>query len=194
MLGGSVDIWDLYYSDITNSFNIGEDGTDYFTIRSGGNIGIGTSTPSEKLEIYGNGASIKLNATNAESLYSLKFTSNYDYSNKFTIESGNTVVMQEKKIIDVGGTGNSNSKLFLSNYYGIGFSTTTNPVSKEEIQDLNYPKIIIDKEHDKLFDALHTVDWKTKHQITDSFVFWLAYLPRHTYCYITKRYYCTQTN
>ena len=43
------------------------------------------------------------------------------------------------------------------------------PVNAKEIQVLNYPKIIINKEQDGLFDALHIKDWETKHQITNSF-------------------------
>ena len=43
------------------------------------------------------------------------------------------------------------------------------PVMSEEIQVLNYPKIIIDKEQDDLFDKLHTTEWETNHQITDLF-------------------------
>lgn len=43
------------------------------------------------------------------------------------------------------------------------------PVTVKEIQVLNYPKIIINKDQDDLFDILHSVDWETKHQITDSF-------------------------
>ena len=43
------------------------------------------------------------------------------------------------------------------------------PVNDQEIQVLNYPKIIINKDQDDLFDILHSVDWETKHQITDSF-------------------------
>ncbi len=102
-------------------------------IKGGGNVGIGTTTPTEKLEVYGDGASIKLNASNSSSLYSLKFTSNYSYSNKFTIQSGDAVIMQEKSIADVGGTGNTNSKLFLSNYYGIGFSSASNPANNSDV-------------------------------------------------------------
>ncbi len=51
------------------------------------------------------------------------------------------------------------------NYVGV----EAYPVNSEEIQVLNYPKIIIDKEQDELFDKLHAVDWETKHKITDSF-------------------------
>ena len=43
------------------------------------------------------------------------------------------------------------------------------PVNDQEIQVLNYSKIIINKDQDDLFDILHSVDWETKHQITDSF-------------------------
>lgn len=51
MLGGSIDIWDFYYSDINNSLNFGEDGLDYMTIRSGGNVGIGTTSPKAILDV-----------------------------------------------------------------------------------------------------------------------------------------------
>ena len=44
------------------------------------------------------------------------------------------------------------------------------PVAYEEIKQLNYPKIIIQKEQDKLFDDLHTTNWEIKNHITDSFV------------------------
>ena len=43
------------------------------------------------------------------------------------------------------------------------------PVNSEEIKVLNYPKIILDIEQDDLFDILHSVDWESKRQITDSF-------------------------
>ncbi len=43
------------------------------------------------------------------------------------------------------------------------------PVKYEEINQLNYPKAIIDKEKDALFDVLHTITWETKHQVSDSF-------------------------
>jgi len=43
------------------------------------------------------------------------------------------------------------------------------PVNTDEISVLNYPKIIIDKEEDELFNMLHSVDWEAKHQITDLF-------------------------
>jgi len=43
------------------------------------------------------------------------------------------------------------------------------PVKYEEINQLNYPKAIIDKEKDALFDVLHTISWEIKHQVSDSF-------------------------
>lgn len=51
------------------------------------------------------------------------------------------------------------------NYVGV----EAYPVNAKEIQVLNYPKIIIDNDKDELFDVLHSTNWKTKHQITDSF-------------------------
>ena len=43
------------------------------------------------------------------------------------------------------------------------------PVISDEIKVLNYPKVILDKEQDELFDVLHSSDWETKHQIIDLF-------------------------
>lgn len=43
------------------------------------------------------------------------------------------------------------------------------PVSLEEIRQLNFPKAIIKKNHDTLFDAIHAVNWETKHRITETF-------------------------
>lgn len=43
------------------------------------------------------------------------------------------------------------------------------PVNSEEIKELNYPKVLLDKEKDELFDVLHAITWETKHQVSDSF-------------------------
>lgn len=51
------------------------------------------------------------------------------------------------------------------NYVGV----EAYPVNAEEIEVLNYPKVIIDKAQDNLFDVLHTTEWENKHQITDLF-------------------------
>ena len=53
MVGGTMDIWTLDYADTTNSFSIDEDGTDYLTILTGGNVGIGTTSPSYNLVVKG---------------------------------------------------------------------------------------------------------------------------------------------
>jgi len=52
-VGGTMDVWAINYSDSGNKLSIGEDGTKYMTFETGGEIGIGTSTPSEKLTIKG---------------------------------------------------------------------------------------------------------------------------------------------
>lgn len=51
------------------------------------------------------------------------------------------------------------------NYTGI----EAYPVLKSEIEQLNYPKIIINQEQDILFDKLHAVAWETAQAISDTF-------------------------
>ena len=52
--------WEL--NDTSDSFRISEDGsTDRFTVRTGGNVGIGFTTPCSKLEIYDNTSSSDIN-------------------------------------------------------------------------------------------------------------------------------------
>lgn len=43
------------------------------------------------------------------------------------------------------------------------------PVTSEEIQQLEYPKAVIKKNQDELFQSLHSVEWGTKHQISKRF-------------------------
>ncbi len=52
----------------TTDYRIQENGTDRFVILTGGNVGIGTSTPANGLEIAVNGVPITLNSTNSNSL------------------------------------------------------------------------------------------------------------------------------
>ncbi|WP_420553602.1 hypothetical protein [Tenacibaculum aiptasiae] len=105
-------------------------GAERMRIKKDGYVGIGTADPSEKLEIKNGG--LKLSTNDATGNYELKIKANHDYNNKFVMSSGNTVVFQEKVIPDVGGT--QNSKSFISNYYGIGFSTATlNPSTKDHV-------------------------------------------------------------
>ena len=43
------------------------------------------------------------------------------------------------------------------------------PVAYEEIKELNYPKVLLNKEQDELFDVLHRIVWETKHHVNDTF-------------------------
>lgn len=83
-------------------------------------------------------------------------------------------VLKNISILEIGfGTGLNAYLTFLEaakldidiDYVGV----EAYPVNTEEISVLNYPKVIIDKEQDGLFDALHSTGWETKHQVTDLF-------------------------
>ncbi|MEX2514736.1 MAG: immunoglobulin-like domain-containing protein [Candidatus Paceibacterota bacterium] len=50
---GSSDLWTLYHENTSNSFSVNEDGTDYLRIISGGNVGIGTTSPATTLDVAG---------------------------------------------------------------------------------------------------------------------------------------------
>lgn len=105
--------------------------TTKMSILGNGNVGVGTTNPSEKIEVMGNGASIKLSTASDPTNYSLKLTSNYDYGNKFSFQYGTNVFLQEKQVSNVGQS--TNSKLYLSNYYGIGFCPTTDPANENDV-------------------------------------------------------------
>ena len=98
---------------------------------SNGNVGIGTTTPSENLEIKSaNNSSVKLSTSNEN--YELTLSANHNYSNRFSLDYKGMYALQEKVITGVGGT--ANSKLYMSNYYGIGFATNkTNPDNEVDI-------------------------------------------------------------
>ena len=120
----------LFLTSYTGGISFGNSGAEQIAMNNLGYFGIGTITPSEKLEIKNGG--LKLSTNDATGNYELKIKANHDYNNKFVMSSGNTVVFQEKVIPDVGGT--QNSKSFISNYYGIGFATATvNPSAKEHV-------------------------------------------------------------
>lgn len=102
------------------------------TIDTNGRWGIGTASPSEELEIKATSPSLLLSTLDPNNNYQLGITANHNYGNKFTFTYGNATFLQEKNIDNVGET--PNSKLFMSNYYGLGFSTNTlNPTSNDQI-------------------------------------------------------------
>jgi len=116
------------------SFSTGSNSrSEKMRLTSAGNLGIGVLNPTEILELNdGSTTTLKLGTSDTAGNYELKITAKHDYGNKFSFIYGPNVIMQEKAITDVGGA--THSKLYFSNYYGIGFGThTTNVNSKDDI-------------------------------------------------------------
>ena len=57
---GGTTVGRVLYDETSNTFNIGHGANNHITINSAGNVGIGTTTPTEKLDVAG---SINIDAT-----------------------------------------------------------------------------------------------------------------------------------
>ncbi len=67
--------WYFGYNSTSNYFYLSENGTNRIVVANGGNVGIGTSTPTSKLDVIGNGA----------------FSGNLDVDGAITVNGGRGV-------------------------------------------------------------------------------------------------------
>ena len=90
-------------ADFTFGYGTSGSLTRLMTVMGSGNVGIGTSSPSQALEIYGNNKAIKLTSASA-SAYSLTIANNYNAANPFTLSgylgAANQTILDVNRDID----------------------------------------------------------------------------------------------
>ena len=105
-------------NNATTSFNFAYGSTSLMTIKSNGNVGIGTTAPTEKLHVFGGAAAIKIDSTTNEA--SLKYDNS---TTTATIKLANNDLKTE-----LGGS--EVMRILANGNIGIG---TTNPSANLEI-------------------------------------------------------------
>ncbi|NTW89767.1 MAG: hypothetical protein HGB37_02565 [Candidatus Moranbacteria bacterium] len=125
--------------------------TNLFTVKDTGNVGIGTTSPTEKLTVSGNGARIALRTTSGPTTYATYFEQNYNAANPFNIVTGaqaifgvapsdNTFINGYAAVrISAGGAGaysGSNIKMSVLSSGNVGIGTTS-PAQKLDIASGN---------------------------------------------------------
>lgn len=74
--GNYVDLKPYIYGVSNAGFSLALNGTDRLVLSSSGNVGIGTTSPGERLEVYGNSPAIKIQEDSSSNYY-LKMQVNY---------------------------------------------------------------------------------------------------------------------
>jgi hypothetical protein len=92
------------------------------------NVGIGTTTPTEKLVVRGNGARIKIETSSDPTNYYAYLESKWDSNNSFNVVVQGTHMFGSKNI----GMGTPDA--YISNYYGIAFATQTSTVENANVR------------------------------------------------------------
>jgi hypothetical protein len=99
-----------------------------FTILDNGNVGIGITTPPEKLVVQGNSAKIKIQTDSDPINYNTYIESNYNAANTFNIVDQGIKKFGSKEL----GVGTNDT--YVNSYYGIGFSTNTTSVESSKVR------------------------------------------------------------
>ena len=88
------------------------------TLTTGGNLGIGTSTPNEKLVLEGNSARIKIQTTSSPTVYYTYLESNYNAANTFNIVDGGSNKFGSRSLVTYNDT-------YINSYYNVYIATGT---------------------------------------------------------------------
>lgn len=92
------------------------------------NVGIGITTPTEKLVVQGNSAKIKIQTESNPINYNTYIESNYNASNTFNIVDQGIRKFGSKEI----GIGTPDT--YVSSYYGIAFATETTTTENSKVR------------------------------------------------------------
>ncbi len=97
----------------------GTNSSEKMRILSNGNVGIGTSIPSQNLTIANNNSTtLRLESTNAPTVYYSELTSNYDGAERLSLSTGASKLFGNKAILN-----NGFPQTYLNDYYGLAFTT-----------------------------------------------------------------------
>jgi hypothetical protein len=107
------------------------DGTERMRITSGGNVGIGTTSPTNKLTIQSNSTQLRLETASDPSGYHSFIESNYNAANPLNIYSSAAASYAFGTISLAGITG---VNTYLNSYYGIIFGTSSTLISSGTVR------------------------------------------------------------
>jgi hypothetical protein len=111
-------VWDFY---LTNASTTGDmilrtNNTEWMRISSTWAIGIGTSTPSEKLTIRWNSAKLRMETAGNPTGYNLSLTTNWNAAEPFSLDYAGQKLFGSKTMVSAG------PETYLASYYGISFA------------------------------------------------------------------------
>ena len=92
------------------------------------NVGIGTSSPDEKLVLSGNSARLKIQTSSMPATYYTYLESNYNAANTFNIVDNGIAKFGAKFL------GMTSSDTYMSSYYGLAFMTKAFSATSDQIR------------------------------------------------------------
>jgi hypothetical protein len=118
-------------SNASNYLRFYTNNAERMRITSGGNVGIGTSSPANKLTIQSNSTQLRLETASDPSGYHSFIESNYNASNPLNIYSSAAASYAMGTIVLSGITG---VNTYLNSYYGIIFGTSSTSISSGTVR------------------------------------------------------------